>query len=89
MRYKCEKMNNGIVVCNGDALRLSFVDFDGATKIHEESFHTCKNLTHWLFFEIEDGIGEGVIVGDSRLESWFKAKFPDAIKVETNEALFT
>ena len=92
VRYKLARLNNPIHVIPGDTLNLSYQDMLGETLIHSEEFHKAKRYSHWAFMEVTDAegdsIADGVYLGDERLEGWLKDQFPNAERIEVNEALF-
>ena len=88
MKYKAEKLHCPVCVLPGDSIKLSFINFSGEDTLHTEEVQVKKYYTHWLFMEIREGIGDGVFLGDKRLEGWFTSQFPQAEKVEAGEHLF-
>ena len=88
MKYKAEKLNRSVTLLPGDSINLSFTNFSGEQNLHTEVVQVSKYYTHWLFMDIGGGIGDGVFLGDKRLEDWFTSQFPQAEKVEAGEHLF-
>lgn len=88
MRYKIGQLEQAVPVCPGDSINLTITRGDKRKIVHREEVQSFRSYTHWLFMEIEDGIGTAVFMGDGRLEEWFLSQFPNSEKIELEEFLY-